>query len=581
MRQSKPNLHRNDADAMAGAFSVAKEQTLWQWAAQAVDFSRVPSYDTPIHGGYDPDYMPFWKEPQECIQDDSVREIVILKNSRAGYSENMCLIPLRWIFAQSPRRTMYLTGDQISAERFLQERIKRGMAAADECRVAMKGSRQTEHEIQLATMDFRVSWPRAKQAFKQDGWETIFCDEVDTWPEFAADMARKRCDTYPFHTLIFGSSVDPARKGAADSSPILSLYGQTDQRCWFLPEPGGDGWFRLELGGPDTKHGIKWDPKAKREDGRWDVAAVRETAHYITPGGAVMREADRMDVVRAGQWRATADAAPERVGFRVTQPMVPFASGSFGSVAAAFVGAAHGGSVALRTYFAEHWGEIYIAERDEVDENALVNRVRHYRRGEPFFAQDDADQRAVTTIMTIDVHRDWFQCVVRQWREPGESALVEWLSVPSFEEIDAIFDRTKSFAMFFDNHYAMRRMEVLDYCAQTGAYAMLGDDHIKLPYTLTHVDPYEGRRGGGKGDTVRQITWNVHEFRSRLLAGIRGETSRLWAVYEGIERDYVRQVTSTELRDGVWATKSGQSQDHLFDCEAMQQVAAAYLGVCR
>ena len=78
-----------------------------------------------------------------------------------------------------------------------------------------------------------------------------------------------------------------------------------------------------------------------------------------------------------------------------------------------------------------------------------------------------------------------------------------------------------------------------------------------------------------------QYTWNVHEFRSRLLAAMRGESALLWAVYGGVERDYVRQVTSTELRDGIWQTKAGQSQDHIFDCEVMQFVAAAIMGLCR
>ena len=40
-------------------------QNVWQWAAEHVDFSLVPNYDTPLHQRYDPEYLPYWKEPAE------------------------------------------------------------------------------------------------------------------------------------------------------------------------------------------------------------------------------------------------------------------------------------------------------------------------------------------------------------------------------------------------------------------------------------------------------------------------------------------------------------------------------------
>jgi hypothetical protein len=476
---------------------------------------------------------------------------------------------------------MALTGDQVSGERLMQDRIKRGLRASAETAKVLSGARQTEHEIQLATMDFRVSWPRAKMAFKQDGWEIIFCDEVDTWPEFAADMARKRCDTYPFHKLIFGSSIDPARRGSLEASPIISLYRQTDQREWSIPDPTTGNLFRYVLGGPKTNHGIKWDQSAKREDETWDLGKVRKTVRYVTPDGTQVDESGRMDLVRTGEWVPTAEGEPGKFGVRVIQPMVPFASGAFGEIAAAFLSAKQRGNQALRTYFAEYWGEVFLAERDDADEGALIHRERKYERGTLLFEESTEDQRARITIMTADVHRDWLQWVVRQWREPGDAALVAHGTATDFEGLERAADEFGVYRVFIDNHYALRRMEVLDYCAERGAVAMLGDDNLSMPYRKQDVDPYEGTRKGGQVASVPQYTWNTHEFRSRLLAAIRGESRTLWAVYAGIDRDYVRQVTSTELKDGKWGTKPGQSQDHIFDCEVMQFVAAAILGVCR
>ena len=562
-------------------------EPIWQWAAREIDFSRCANYDTPIKGVYDPEYMPFWKPVQDWFRDDAVREIVVLKNSRCGYSENACLIPMRWIMAQAPARTMYLTGDQTSGERFYKERIRRGNRLSPEVAKAWSGAQVTEHEARLRGMDFRLSWPRSKLAFKQDGWEVIFCDEVDTWPEFAADMARKRCDTYPFHKIVFGSSIDPARAGGIAASPILALFAETDRREWMMEDPKTGRRFRFEFGKADGASGIKWPEDAKDAEGEWDLMRVRNEAWYQTPDGTRISEAERVAVMRTGQWQPTAVGYPGRVGVRVVQPMVPFASGSFGNLAAEFLSAKRRGNVALATYFAEYWACGYEQESDEVEAAELDNRSQRYKRGEKFYGPDvlpgdttDEKPNVVLTLLTFDVHRDWLQWVVRQWKEPGHSALVDWGEASGTAEIDQLAERHGVYAVLFDNHYEHRRMEMLDYAAESKSIPLLGSDNIAIPYQLTQVDPREGKRGHGAA-TVNQYTWSTNEFRMRLIMAMRGETAYRWSVYKGIESDYVKQVTSTELKAGKWQTKPKQTQDHLFDCEVMQFVAAGIAGVCR
>ena len=65
-------------------------------------------------------------------------------------------------------------------------------------------------------------------------------------------------------------------------------------------------------------------------------------------------------------------------------------------------------------------------------------------------------------------------------------------------------------------------------------------------------------------------------MRGKLLSAMRGETPFAWHVYRMPERDYVRQVMSTEKVDGEWRTRKGFTDDHLFDCEAMQFALARF-----
>jgi hypothetical protein len=47
-----------------------------------------------------------------------------------------------------------------------------------------------------------------------------------------------------------------------------------------------------------------------------------------------------------------------------------------------------------------------------------------------------------------------------------------------------------------------------------------------------------------------------------------------WSVYQGIEREYVNQMTSEEKTDGLWKLKRGRTNNHLWDDEVLQLLAA-------
>ena len=106
---------------------------MWEWAAQNVNFARAPAYDTPLHGPYDPEFMPFWKLPAEWLTDPTVKEITIWKSSRAGGSENILLNAIRYHAGHSPARILYISGDEKAAKDFMRERIKLGLECADAC----------------------------------------------------------------------------------------------------------------------------------------------------------------------------------------------------------------------------------------------------------------------------------------------------------------------------------------------------------------------------------------------------------------------------------------------------------------
>jgi phage terminase large subunit GpA-like protein len=545
---------------------------IWQWATANVDFGLVPNYDTPLHERYDPNFMPFWNEPAEGLTDPAVKEVVALKCARAGGSENLLLNPIRYSVAVRPQPTLYVTGDQLSAERMMEKRIVRGLRASRATRAKLNAARVTQHDIEFADMDLRVTWPKAKQAFKQDGWSLVLCDEVSTWPEFSADMARKRTASYPFAHIAFISSPDPQQKRSSDEDPIFQLYKRGDQRKWNCTDPLTGNAFVFELGTQGTGHGLKWDESARNEDGDWDYDKVAKTAHYVTPDGTRIEERDRMGVVRQGQWVATAPGSDVR-SYHVTAFMTPF--DSLGGIAVAFLKAKHAGKQALRVFWFEYlaleWGD----EIEKIYESSLDARQGTYLRGSSAYI----DNAGKWCLMTVDVQKDHMWWVVRHWMQGGDSCLVDWGRCFSWDDVDEIAAKHRPEYIGVDSGDGQRTHEIYIESLERQYIPMKGDDKSKpglQPWIATPVNPHQGTRRQREGETVMLTVFHTDTYRLKLASRIRGE-GNAWQVYRGIDRDYILQITAEQRGPQGWVRL--RRDNHAFDCETMQIALAESQGI--
>lgn len=583
-------------------YELPPDQEIWEWAESNIDFSLVPNYDTPVHAPFDADYAPYMKQPLEWLKDHSTRELWIRKCSRAAATEYL-LAWLRYKIAQDSEPTYYLTADQLTTERFMESRIKRGMGTCPPANEKYKAARVTEHDIRFPSMDFRVSWPNAKGAFKQDGWAAIIADEFPTWKAFAADMLRKRAGTYAFHKIVGLGSPDPVGRHP-DGDPVILEYESTDQCVWMMKDPKSGNPFCFEFGGAKQAHGLKWpDDCRDAETGEWDLERVRKEAYYLTPDGTKIHNKERSRLVHEADklrrdgdcrfgWVARNSKAPAHIhGIWIVGPMVPFADGDFGVLAYRFLEAKRRGLGALRAYFYENWADVGdMPNSAKVSDNSLRARELNYGRGGKFFEATEGDgeltiivpDNAVKGLMlTVDVQKYHLWWVARWWLVNGENTqcgMEDWGNVANFHDLQAIIETGKPSGVGIDIGYAERYGEVADFCAFSGAIALKGEDNMKSDlYLRDDMNPNEGRKARQReSNRFTMLTWNTDIFRSKLLAAIRGETPWSWFVPKMAGRDYVRQVLSTQKIDGEWKTRKGYPDDHMFDCEVMQLVLARY-----
>jgi hypothetical protein len=575
--------------ALAAMAQPRPKQKPWEWLAECVDYGRVPNYDTENKSQYDPDFFPGWKELLEMSYSREVREMWVLKCSRAGGTENLLLGGLRYGVAREPCSTLFMTGSQTAAEGMMRRRIKRGFALASETAKKFARAHVLEHEIFFEEMDFRVGWVADKMIYKQDGYERIYGDEVSLWPLQAAELLRKRTAGYAFSTLVAISSIDPKASRPTSADPIWIEYKAGNQLNWYMPDPKTRRLFKFEKGdrGLDTP-GIKWDPEAKREDGTWDLDKVRATAYYQTPDGTKILNKNRMKVARRGKWVAENPDAPAGiVSAKWVSPQSPLKAGDFGELAVNFLKAKMKKNPQyMRTYLYEEWCEEHTDNMLRVTDSLVTDRVeRNHTKGKPLFSAGGYMakfyERKQTAVFTgIDVQQAHMVCYAEEYVDGGDHATLDWRHVVTWEEAEQFANQVRAAQIWADYGYAKRQLEVLRACHQLGEgwIPAKGADKISMPYKQTFLDPFEGTTRQKDETSVLTFSWHTDIFKMMKLDLLKGESDRKWHIYNHPEAMLANQLASEERIEGVWVVKSGH-ENHLWDCSVLCLLAAVVSGI--
>lgn len=573
-------MDKRSIELLASLHTPKPELSVEQWATQEIDYSRNPSYDTPIKGFFDPAFLPIYAEPYAAILDKSITELVICKCSRAGASE-FALNSLRYLIANDPCPMLYVAGSEQSATRFFAERIKGSMPLSPTLSDKFKTAKITEHDIAFSDCLLRCTWQSNKNAFRQSGYKFIFADEISTWENVNTDVLRRRTETYAFSKVILLSSPDATAKRPSNEDPIFTEFDGTDKRKWHMPCPDCGKEFTFVLGTADSVEGLKFS--GKTEAGEWDYTTVAESAYYRLPCGHTLQEQDRLAVVAKGSWQATQTARQGSVrGYHINAFLLPFKSSSFGQIAVEFLKAKSKGQRYLRVFFYEFLAEMFWEEKEATSEEELEGKCSTYPKGTYWVKGDkfkDAyKDKQTATIVTVDVQKYCLWVLVRQWAKDGSSGLVDYRSVITWAELEEIAKLYTANFVYVDCGYAGRGLETYEYCTQYRAMPCKGSDQLQLPIKRNEIDPYEGTNRQGQLK-IAQYVYNSHIFKSLTLDLMRGQTDKLWLLPVNPPREYLQQAASEQLIDGKWTIKKGYGKNnHAFDAETMSTLAATIHG---
>jgi hypothetical protein len=577
----------------------------WQWAEANIDYGRVPNYDSEWRGKYSIEYLPYLKEPMEACADPGVNEIWMIACTRAGKSENLLCTMLRWMIATRPEYAiLYLGGQQEKVEQFFEKRIKRGMGLSSATEKLMESAHVKEHTIDFdGRCDLIASWATNRQVTKGDSFPVILADEVSSWPGFKADTLRERQATVPDYRrkLIGVSSPDAESKRPSEDDPIFQEFAATDQRQYMWIDPATGQPFAPILGNPETPDGLKWDVEACDKDGKWDLDRVQESAHYVTPGGARIDEKDRMSMVRAGHWQATAKGPKNKRGYRVHRMLTPFPSGSFGSMARAFLeahrkqesGIMEEGRPPMRVYFYERWAQPYHGKIEKTEKTEVEARAGDYMMGLTPAAAPAYSERwgkvKRTRILSLDTHGPdkgvWWVC--REWYNGGDSALIEFGQIlrqgghSEWEQARSLELRLGVHATLI-NPYSERLAEVREAAANVlrGSVIVFGSDSIEKgrgEFKLSERDPMKGTVGQGTIGKVLEYSYDANGLRNVLHRLIMAGDWHTWLIPRDTPPVYVNHMTAEISEAGIW--RKTRAENHCFDLETMQILGSKLLGI--
>ncbi len=186
----------------------------------------------------------------------------------------------------------------------------------------------------------------------------VLFDEVDKYPRSAGTegdpirLGAKRSTTFWNRKMLAGST--PTMKGA---SRIESGFESSDQRYYFVPCPACNQFQRLVW----TQ--VQYDPKTPR-------AAVYACQHCA----AVIRDADKPEMLRRGEWRAT-KPSDGIAGFHISELYSPWVT--WGEMAASYQQAKLLPDT-LQTWVNTSLGETYEAAGNTIEPGSLLERREQY-----------------------------------------------------------------------------------------------------------------------------------------------------------------------------------------------------------
>jgi phage terminase large subunit GpA-like protein len=371
--------------------------------------------------------FPYQREMADAMGDPSIERVTVLKSARVGYTQ-LAVAALAHYAANDPAAVLCVLPTESDARHLMTGVIEptfresvplAGLLEADaRGRDTMLARHYPGGSLSLVSAssprNLRARTARVLMMDELDGWEIDARGEGDP-----VLLAEKRTFTFSDRKIIAGSTpVDE------DTSRIVRLYDQSDQRVWECPCPHCGSF-----------HEIVW------ADIRWEPGRP-ETAAWACPScGALTEDRDKATMLMRGRWRATRPEITGHAGFRINSLSSMLANASWPKLAAEFLQAKRS-PVTLKPFVNTVLGEAWRSDGENLDPSILGRLQR------PQSLEDIPDDVLFLTA-GADVQGDRIEVMIAGWTGETECRVLGYeiifgtpLEDATWKEVDSLLTRT-------------------------------------------------------------------------------------------------------------------------------------------
>jgi phage terminase large subunit GpA-like protein len=431
--------------------------SLSQWAERYAVLSRETSAQTGRFRAF-----PYQNGMMDAITDSTVTKVTVMKSARVGYTKILDHI-VGFFVHQDPSPIMVVQPRVEDAEDYSKTELA-PMLRDTPALAAIAGDQKAKDSNQTILKKTFVNGAsvtlvgaNSPGGFRRITARIILFDEVDGYPVDGAGnegdqiaLGTKRSETFWNRRIVLGST--PTVKGY---SRIEKSWNESDQRRYYVPCPHCGEHQVLEWGGVDTPHGMKWD---KDESGN----GIPETAYYVCRhNGCIINEADKPDMVGAGEWRAEKPFAGH-AGFHIWAAYSLFPNASWKNLVAEWL-RVKDDPLARQTFINLVLGEPY----EDRGERAL-NEAKLAARTE-VWAAEVPDGVAVLTA-SGDVQDDRVELETVGWGRNEERWSIDHEVFEGDPESDELWARVDAYLKRKWRRADGRPFEVMAACIDSGGH---------------------------------------------------------------------------------------------------------------
>jgi phage terminase large subunit GpA-like protein len=386
-------------DALEG-FRPPEKLTLSQWADKFAFLSAESSAEA---GRWHT--LPYQKGIMDAVTDPRVEQITVMKSARVGYTK-ILNHAIAFHIHQDPCPIMLIQPTIEDAQGYSKEEIApmlrdTPVLAGLVSDAKAKDGANTILQKQFPGGTLSLVGANSPRGFRRVSRRVVLFDEVDGYPPSAGTegdqikLGIRRSEYYWNRKIIAGST--PTVK---DFSRIERMFGETDQRRYFVPCPDCN-----------HKQYLKW------ANMRWSDNDPSTAAYCCESCGVLIPHSKKRWMVENGEWLATAPGNGRHIGFHIWAAYSYSPNATWPHLVEEFL-EAKTNPEALKTWvntvLGETWEEDYASK---IGADALLERCEAY---EP----DVLPAGALALTAGVDVQDNRLAVSVWGWGRDEEGWLI-------------------------------------------------------------------------------------------------------------------------------------------------------------